>query len=145
MLESGESTTTEDLQRAVDRLLDEGEDGAKIIEMVAERIPTHPVATPTDIVALLDHAETPPEDEGVVIYDELPPGLIDLPSAAKKYGVNNSTLRTWVNTGRIRLVARKKAPSAGGGYVAVSEAELLSYIERPRNKGGRRLNLQKQH
>jgi hypothetical protein len=140
MVESGKSTTTEDLQRAVDRLLAEGADGAQIAEMVAERIIKYPmVENPTDIVDLLAAADTPPENEGVVIYepDELPEGLIDLPTASKRYGVNNTTMRSWVAKGLVQAKGRLRAPAAKGGYVVVSEADLCTYMNSPRNKGGR--------
>ncbi len=132
MVELGKSSPTEELRGAIDQALRSGMNVEAIAHMVAERALTlNELATDT----LAD--DTLPADEGVVTYDVLPPGLIDLPSASRKYGVNGSTLRTWVNTGRVRMLARKKAPSAGGGYVAVSDEELRAYINSPRNKGGR--------
>ena len=137
MVESGKSTTTEDLQRAVDRLLAEGADGAAIIEMVAERIPAHQVATPTDIVALLYHAETPPDDEADVIYEpgELPEGLIDLPTASKKYGIPVGTLRSWVRRGKLPHLGRVKAKAPGGGYIVTREADIEYCRSHPRKRG----------
>ena len=78
-----------------------------------------------------------------VIYErgQLPEGLIDLPSAARKYGeaygVSADAMRKWVNRGRVSKAGLLKAPAPGGGYLVVRESELLEYMQRPRNKGGR--------
>ena len=97
-------------------------------------------------VTLLDRAElaamasTDPfqQDESELpIYHQLPEGLIDLPSAAKKYHRNAQTMRSWVRKGLVRLRGRLKAPAAGGGYLVVSESELLDHMAAPPNKGGR--------
>ena len=72
---------------------------------------------------------------------QLPDGLIDLPSAARKYGeqygVSADAMRKWINRGRVAKVGLLKAPAPGGGYLVVRELELLEYMRRPRNKGGR--------
>ena len=70
------------------------------------------------------------------VYSELPPGLIDLPSAGRKYNVPRRTIHSWVNKGRVRLRGRLRGPTRGGGYLVVSEADLVAYLEGPRNKGG---------
>ena len=72
------------------------------------------------------------------VYRELPEGLIDLPSAAKKFGVNAKTLYHWVRTGKVRSFGRLRARSRGGGYVVVEEAEVLAYMDAPRLKAGRK-------
>ena len=135
MVKLGENTPTEDLFSAVDRLLENGAAGAKIAEMVAERIATHPtVETATDIVDYLDHAD---EDDCEVIYEpgEVPDGLIDLPSAAKKYGIPVRTLRTWVYLGRLPRRGRLKAPAAGGGYIVTVDEEIPRCRDNPRKPG----------
>ena len=71
------------------------------------------------------------------VFTELPEGLIDLPSAAKKYGINQRTMYNWVHRGRVKARGRLRAPTTGGGYLAVCEDELVTFMERPRDKGGR--------
>ena len=75
--------------------------------------------------------------EDLPIYDELPPGLIDLPSAAENHSLRIHTIRQWIYRGRIRAVARLRAPARGGGYLVVREAELIAYMRSPRDRGGR--------
>ena len=140
MVESAKSTPAEDLNSVVDRLLAEGADGAQIAEMVAQRIAAHPqVETASDIADYLENADTTPDNGErpgeLPIYTELPEGLIDLPSAAKKYGIPGSTLRTWIQLGRLQRIARLKAPAAGGGYVVVRMADIEHCRENPRKPG----------
>ena len=78
-------------------------------------------------------AEPAPAAE--VIYDELPEGLIDLPSAATKYGRPITTLRGWVHRGKLISVGRLRAPAYGGGYVVVDEESLKSVITNPPKNG----------
>ena len=135
MVESGKSTPTEDLLCAVDRLLDDGADGARIAEMVAKRIATYPeVGSPTDIVDFLDHADDPGDE---VMYEpgHLPDGLIDLPSASKKYGIPNTTLRTWVQRGKLPRRGRVRARAAGGGYIVVRKDDIKYCRDHPLKTG----------
>lgn len=85
MVESGKSTLTEDLRSVIDQALRSGMDKKAIARMVAER-----ALTLNDVARNGLATDTPPENTGDVIYEpgELPDGLIDLPSAAKKYGVS---------------------------------------------------------
>ena len=71
------------------------------------------------------------------IYDVLPPGLIDVPSAVKRYGCKNATLRRWIERGRLRAMGRLRGAAPGGGYLVISETELADWISAPRDKGGR--------
>ena len=75
--------------------------------------------------------------EDLPIHDELPAGLIDLPSAAAKYGRNVTVIRNWIYRGRVPAVARLRAPARGGGYLAVREDDLIAYMNAPPNLGGR--------
>lgn len=125
-------TTPEDLQVAIDQAISSGWTRDEIESLVAGRIVTLNELASETLVGVAT-----PKDEGVVIYDELPPGLIDLPTASRKYGVKNATMRYWISKGHIKLAGRKKAPAAGGGYAVVCEDKLFDYIKAPRNKGGR--------
>ena len=71
------------------------------------------------------------------VYTELPPGLIDLPTAAQKYDLNRGTLRNWVTKGYLKRYGRLKGSAQGGGFILVSESELRLYMDMPKNKGGR--------
>ena len=77
------------------------------------------------------------DEDPDTVYTDLPPGLIDLPTAARKFNLKPVTIRSWVSKGRIRLLGRLRAPTTGGGYLVMSEEELLSYMSAPRDKGGR--------
>ena len=72
-----------------------------------------------------------------VIYEpgNLPEGLIDLPSASKKYGISKATLRTWVHRGKLPRLGRLRAKSPGGGYIVTREAEILYCRDHPRKTG----------
>ena len=136
MVELGKSTK-DDLISAIDQALRSGIKAEAIADMVAERTIYHEVATPSDIAEFLDHHrdETPPNDEGAVIYDELPPGLIDLPSASKKYGIRVRTLHAWIQRGKLPRRGRLRARAAGGGYIVTEEAEILRCRDNPRKPG----------
>ena len=71
------------------------------------------------------------------IYDEVPLGLIDLRAAAEKYACPISKLHNWVHTEKLQSHGRLKAPAPGGGYLLVSEFELIKKLALPPNKGGR--------
>ena len=73
--------------------------------------------------------DTPP------VYEQLPPGMIDLPSASIKYGINGPTLRAWVRRGYLEEIGRLKARSPGGGYIVVWEDDLVARINSPRRRG----------
>ena len=77
------------------------------------------------------------ENPELPIYDELPNGLIDVPSAARRHDLNLRTIHSWIRVGHISRVGRLRAPARGGGYSVVNEAELVAYKNAPRNKGGR--------
>ena len=71
------------------------------------------------------------------IYTELPEGLIDLPTAGRKYGCHRARLRNWVMHGHLKVHGRLKAPARGGGYIVVSESELEHRLATVSTKGGR--------
>ena len=133
MADSSNGTATEDLRGAIDRALDAGLEVDEIARVVTERAALFNELqddVPTDKFQQFD--ENAIHERGA-----LPEGLIDLPTASREYGVNGSTLRRWVISGKIPSRGRLKAPARGGGYVVVSEEELVNYINAPRNRGGR--------
>ena len=78
-----------------------------------------------------------PEEGQDFVYDELPPGMIDLPAAAEKYAIPQSRIRTWVNRGRLPSHGRLRGGAPGGGRHIVDERDLLALLSKPLSKGGR--------
>ena len=132
MVESGKSTLTEDLQSVIDQALRSGIDEKAIARMAAERALTLNGVARNGLTT-----ETPSEDAGDVIYDpgELPDGLIDLPSAAREYGIPGSTLRNWVLRGKLTRRGRVRARAAGGGYIVVKAADIEYCRDHPLKTG----------
>ena len=107
--------------------------------MIADRIIYHEVATPSDIVEVMAHHddETYPTEERYVVYQDVPAGLIDLPSAARKYGVNLKTAGGWLRRGLIPRMGKLRAPGPGGGYNLTCETAFAGMARLPKNYGGR--------
>lgn len=84
-----------------------------------------------------DHhaAELAPADAADVVFDALPDGLIDLPSASKKYGIKSETIRRWVGRGRIAQQGWLLAPRQN--RLVIHEQELVAYMQSEKSKGGR--------
>ncbi len=76
-----------------------------------------------------------PDDDAILT--ELPGGLITVPDAGRKYGISRRTIQGWLRTGRLELRGRLRGSARGGGYMVVNETELVTYMNAPRNKGGR--------
>ena len=95
----------------------------------------HILVAEDDLVACTTKKHSKHELDELPIYDELPKGLIDLPTAGKKYGLNVRTIRGWVNKGKLEAAGRLRGPAPGGGYLVVSEDELLVHIAEPRSRG----------
>ena len=129
MVESGKSSPNEELRDAIDQALQSGVDEKAIAQMVAER-----ALTLNDVARNGLAVETPPENAGDVIYEPggLPEGLIDLPSAAKKYGIKPATLRMWVQRGRLPRRGRLRGPSPGRGYIVAAIADIEYCRDNPR-------------
>ena len=133
------------LRQAIDYALAYGITADEIQDMVAQRIiPDHSVASPADIIQALDDADsvTPNSDAGTnVIYrpDDVPPGLIDLPSAAQKYGIAVTTLRMWINRGKLPRHGRVRAPAPGRGYILTEEAAIPYCRDNPRKRGRKKI------
>ena len=75
--------------------------------------------------------------DGLPIYTELPEGLIDLPTAMRKYGCRRGRLDSWVKRGHLEVRGRLRGAAPGGGYLVVSEAEVVDRLETTAPKGGR--------
>ena len=83
------------------------------------------------------HCETCPPDnyDPDTVYTELPEGLITVPEAARKYRINRRTIQTWLRQNYITSKGRLRGSARGGGFVLVSEAELVRYIATPKRIG----------
>ena len=81
-----------------------------------------------------------PAESEEVMYEpgNLPEGLIDLPSASKKYGIKPATLRMWIQRGRLPRCGRVRAPSPGRGYIVTVEADIEYCRDNPRKPGPKR-------
>ena len=71
------------------------------------------------------------------IFTDLPQGLIDLPAAARKYGCPVRRFSNWIQRGHVQVYGRLRASARGGGYLVVSESELVAHMTNPPNKGGK--------
>ena len=119
------------LTRAIEVALDSGVTKSEIHNLVATAN-----APSTNNGHIADDVSK--ADGYLPIYDVLPPGLIDLPTAAKDLGYSVKRLWRWVHRGRIKVRGRLKAPARGGGYLVVDEGELFAYKKiAGSNKGGR--------
>ena len=90
----------------------------------------------TDVYNAPQVNDAEPAPAAEVIYDEVPEGLIDLPSACRKYGVNLNTANGWVRRGLIARMGKLRAPGDGGVNV-VGKKAFVELASRPRNVGGR--------
>ncbi len=71
-----------------------------------------------------------------VVYDELPEGLIDLPSACREHGVKTMTAHNWLRRGLLKSMGKLKGRGTGGVNV-VNAMEFAEVVNMPKNKGGR--------
>ena len=82
-----------------------------------------------------------PTEADDVVYEpgNLPEGLIDLPSASKKYGIPVKTLRSWIYLGKLPKRGRLKARAPGGGYIVTVEADIEYCRDHPRKRGRKKI------
>ena len=114
-----------------------------IADALAEGVAEHELVNMVTTVAadrVAEQHEIPglfPDPEPIYTDTEVPAGLIDLRSAATKYGYRLRTLQMWVHRGHLKVCGRLRAPAPGRGYLLVSEEALRDRINSPVNKGGR--------
>ena len=72
------------------------------------------------------------------IFYNLPEGMIDIATAAKRYGRPIRTIRGWIQTGALEAQGRLRSQAPGGGTFIVLQEDLLKFVLAPINKGGRR-------
>ena len=129
MLTYGDDPKREAFLAAIERAREEGLSPADMASMITAATEPQPPANGVH--------PTEPDD---VIYEpgNLPDGLIDLPSASKKYGIKPATLRMWVQRGRLPRRGRLRGPSPGRGYIVTVEAEIAYCRDNPRKPGPKR-------
>ena len=123
MLTYGEDPKRQAFRAAVERAREDGLSPAEMASLITAGTETQ---QPTNGVH--------PNGLGEVIYEpgELPEGLIDLPSASKKYGIKVGTLRQWIHVGKLPRKGRLRAPAKGGGYIVTDEAQIVYCRDNPR-------------
>ena len=129
-------TSRESLDRATRAIADalaEGVDERELLDMVTTVAAEQAVEQP-EIPGLFPE---PSDEEPIYTETVVPAGLIDLPTAAKKYDYRVATLQKWVDRGHLKVYGRLRAPAPGGGYLLLREVELVERINSPPNKGGR--------
>ena len=123
MLDSLKDSKREAFQAAIERFRQDGLSLDEMASMITAATETQPPVN-----------EVRPTEPDDVIYEpgNLPDGLIDLPTASKKYGIKVGTLRQWVHVGKLPRKGRLRAPSPGGGYIVTEEAAIPYCRDNPR-------------
>ena len=70
----------------------------------------------------------PPERELDAIFPILPEGLIDVPSACRKYGVSRQAIHAALRRGALTPRGRLLNANGGPGSVVLNEEELIAYV-----------------
>ena len=117
-----------DLTVIVRRALDSGIPGEDILNMVQTEVKGHETFHEPRFVGFDSYDQE-------IVFTELPDGLIDVPTAVRKYTLNRGTLRNWLNKGYVKVRGRLKGPATGGGFLVIREKELTDYMAVPRSKG----------
>ena len=73
-----------------------------------------------------------------LVYDELPDGLMDLPTAAKKYGLNIQLVRSWIRGGKLECRGRFNPPGRPFSSAVISEPDLKGLAENYRESRNKR-------
>lgn len=128
MLTSDKEAKREAFRAAIEQAQEDGLSPAEMASMITAATDIQPAANGAHLKGSND-----------VIYEpgNLPEGLIDLNTAAEKYGCSIHRLRQWVTRGRLTRMGKLRAPAPGGGVVLVDETCLIQKLGESPNKGGR--------
>ena len=123
MLESAKDSKREAFRAAVEQFQRDGLSLDDMASMIT-------AATNTE----RSNGSVHPTEPSDVIYEpgQLPEGLIDLPTASKKYGIPVDTLRRWVQRGKLPNCGRLRAKAPGGGYILTVEDGIEFCRDNPR-------------
>ena len=117
------SSAEQPLRKAMAEARDAGIEKADLISMV------------TDVYNAPQVNDAEPAPAAEHVYDELPEGLIDVPSACRAYGLNRRTVNGWIRRGLIPKLGKLRAPA---GHVNVTDhAAIVKFASQPVNPGGR--------
>ena len=130
MVNLGKRKWTARASKAIADALAEGVPERELLDMVTT-VAAEQLVGQTEIPGLFADAEP------IYTEDEVPEGLIDLPSAARKYGHRVTRLQRWVQRGHLKVYGRLKAPAPGKGYLLLRENDLLDRMTASPNRGGR--------
>ena len=134
----GQPDSVSTFAKAVCDLLDSPGNRRAIIERMVQAAESEHRGRPQPTLDIASRTADTTAD-GLPIFatpDEMPPDLIDVPTANAKYKLSHSTIRMWVSRGKIKSHGRLRARAPGGGYLVVKEADILQCL-RTRNPGGR--------
>ena len=131
MIQKTDATrVAEDLREILSTALSDGVGRGEIVSMVATIIADADVDE-SELAALAEERWEHP------IYEEVPPGLIDLKTAAENFNCTIKQLQAWVKRGHIPSYGRIRGPARGGGYHLVKEKDVITRLAMPPNRGGR--------
>ena len=129
MLTYGDDPKREAFRAAIERARQDGLSPAELASMITA-VENETPAT--------NGVHTKESDDVIYEPGELPEGLIDLPSASKKYGIPVRTLGQWIHRGKLPRCGRLRARAAGGGYIVTEEAAIVYCRDHPRKPGPKR-------
>ena len=137
MATTSATTFTEDLRADIQAALESGVPKDDLLDMV--NIAYLQMATAAPPAATDGHSthNVHENDQELPIYTELPPGMIVLPSAARKYGCSRERVHGWVKRGVLQVHGRLKGAARGGGYLVVIEDDVKHILATIHEKGGR--------
>lgn len=130
------SSAEQPLRKAMAEARDAGIEKADLISMVTDVYNAPQVSDrPPGGTPAVNGSRRLPLTKGEVIYDEPPGGLIDLRTAAEKYGCSVGRLRQWVKRGHLLPQGRLKARAPGGGVVLVDDSLVQRLLLDPPKNG----------
>ena len=123
MLESAKDNKREAFRAAIEQAQEDGlslDDMASMITAAADKTHHNGSVHSTEL------------DDVIYEPGELPDGLIDLPSASRKYGIPVRTLQTWIRRGKLPRRGRLRGRAARGGYIVTVDEAIPYCRDHPR-------------
>ena len=84
---------------------------------------------------MLPGFEPPPTEPQLPIFTTLPYGMIDVPSAARKYQIHRQTIHDWIRYGHLTAVGKLEGHSPGKSSHILMEADLIHHKNTRRPPG----------
>ena len=76
-----------------------------------------------DIQELVSTIVAEREQDDLPIYfseGDVPPGVIPVSEAVRKYGKSRATIHTWLRAGHLKVIAKLRGSARGGGFLPCS-------------------------